>query len=561
MSAAKKNRLSADETMHPTPQDDAKMYALQEALHNDNIREMIAKHSDFGSLSVLASVDTAFALTVDDARKDQAKIFVEDMAYLYMLRDVVSIVKQLNFCQALRMPNVQLYGITALQYLMSTPLSEKHDEHEDHESLAAHEALREWRERIATFIKAGGVEVLVRNTTVHPSNPKLQIASCRVLLSIWNIWHARHALHVAEDAIWRFMKIGGLAALLTTMTACPRDAELQRNGLSVLYYLQSRREDMRACWSEQQSGWAVNIVVEMLRVHPENLEIIGSAVKFLGRVVSFPTSAYRTGPKRVIVSLEPSCNAALAQLTKQGTVRIIMDACERFTQNKDRFTLLKDFLRIITSFVQTQQGIQEIATSQCVSYVMQVLHAVTNQRFVCFDVLVLFIRWTQNEVMATYLIQTDLVYHIVQSALKTPNNHLAQENLIEIIRNISTHRNLIAHVAGPGVLSFVKYCIETPGLHARSRVELACETLKNIAMFEVSQPAGPHWIQNGGGLDALQKMTRPERAAEEFQEARMDCSITTECLWQIPSYRNALRAMELPRESLFSRMVARLGYS
>ena len=89
----KKRKPSADGAVEPAPHDIRRINAASsEALNNDNVREVIGNHLDNKPLSRVASVDTKFASTVNNARTDQALVFAKDMAYLFLLRDVSSIV-------------------------------------------------------------------------------------------------------------------------------------------------------------------------------------------------------------------------------------------------------------------------------------------------------------------------------------------------------------------------------------------------------------------------------------------------------------------------------------
>ena len=68
-----------------------------EALGNDLVRGLIIKDMNMASLVMVGGVDAAFASTVKDKRIEQAIILAQDMSYLYILRNVKGIVKQLCF--------------------------------------------------------------------------------------------------------------------------------------------------------------------------------------------------------------------------------------------------------------------------------------------------------------------------------------------------------------------------------------------------------------------------------------------------------------------------------
>jgi len=125
------------------------------ALNNDNVREVIGNHLDNKLLSRVASVDTNFASTVNNARTNQALVFVKDMAYLYLLRDVSSSVQQLHFCQPLLMQILQLYGVTALQYVIAPP--ENPTDEDMRPGVGG-----DWQDNAASFLEEGGVEVMVK---------------------------------------------------------------------------------------------------------------------------------------------------------------------------------------------------------------------------------------------------------------------------------------------------------------------------------------------------------------------------------------------------------------
>jgi len=92
-----------------------------EALGNDLVRGLIIKDMNMPSLVMVGGVETAFASTVKDKRMKQAIILAQDMSYLYILRNVKDIVKQLRFCRPLELENLQLFGMTALHHLMLRP--------------------------------------------------------------------------------------------------------------------------------------------------------------------------------------------------------------------------------------------------------------------------------------------------------------------------------------------------------------------------------------------------------------------------------------------------------
>jgi len=156
MGGVKKSKPSAEGTVEPAPHDTRRIDAARsEALNNDNVREVIGNHLDNKLLSRVARVDTNFASTVNNARTDQALVFVKDMAYLYLLRDVCSIVQQLHFCQPLLMQNLQLYGFTALQYVIAPP--ENPTDEDMRPGVGGN-----WQDNAASFLEEGGVEVVVK---------------------------------------------------------------------------------------------------------------------------------------------------------------------------------------------------------------------------------------------------------------------------------------------------------------------------------------------------------------------------------------------------------------
>jgi len=66
-----------------------------EAVDNHLVRGLVIKDINMASLLMVGSVDAAFASTVKDKRIEQASILAQEMSYLYLLRNVKGIVKQL----------------------------------------------------------------------------------------------------------------------------------------------------------------------------------------------------------------------------------------------------------------------------------------------------------------------------------------------------------------------------------------------------------------------------------------------------------------------------------
>ena len=119
-------------------------------------------------------------------------------------------------------------------------------------------------------------------------------------------------------------------------------------------------------------------------------------------------------------------------------------------------------------------------------------------------------------------------------------------------------------MAEAGSVSLLVINIENDTMNDVHGIIIACNARRNIALFEASQPPSRQWIQDGGGLRALQKIAQQQyvgndvEQAQYFQQAREHCNVAAECLWRMPYHRNKMQEMQFAPPNATSS--ARQGY-
>ena len=199
---------------------------------------------------MVGGVETAFASTVKDKRMKQAIILAQDMSYLYILRNVKDIVKQLRFCRPLELENLQLFGMTALHHLMLSPYDQPLLDNEI------------WECASVIFIRQRGVEMMLESTKMHRTCVPLQIVCCRIMQSLLKLVLQNHMIVLALRS---FIKVGGVDIVIAAMASYPKEFELQHEGQLLAGRLFDYRDDKSTQWSQLQMGLIVALTLQNLQ--------------------------------------------------------------------------------------------------------------------------------------------------------------------------------------------------------------------------------------------------------------------------------------------------------
>jgi len=529
-----------------------------EALGNDLVRGLVIKDMNMASLLMVGSVDAAFASTVKDKRIEQAIILAQDMSYLYILRNVKGIVKQLCFCRPLECESLQLFGMTALHHLMLRP----HDQ----------PPLRDddiWECDSVIFIEQRGVEMMLESTKMHRTCVPLQMICCRIMLSLLRLWRYRDMI---IPALRSFIHVGGVDIVIAAMASYPKKIELQHEGQLLVGRLLEYRDDISTQWSHLQMRLIVALTLQNLQEYTYSREINTSGMELLSRALVNRSKMSQWTPGRSYSCPKAGSNAALAQLMATESLQIIIDASKRIAQEEsdDRYEDTDIFADVVLPFYETTTGVQQIIQSGCVAYILfklDTLDDLDTKR----QMLYILLQWSSNPQLGIEIVNNNVPRRCVHWACTLANDSMVQDYVCEIIRNLSSNTAWIENVVAAGAVSLLVINIENATMSRSHIVPLICEALRNIAVFEVSLPRDERWIQDGDGLSAIEKIkwggtmgfVVSDKTHVDLKQAREFCDMAVEALWRIPFYRKNMQARRLipctSQTSIFSRAFSVLG--
>jgi len=531
--------------------------ACSEALDNGLVRELIVKDMNIASLLKIGSVDAAFAATVRDKRVQQAIIFAKDMAYLYMLRNVEGIVRQLCFCRPLECADLQVYGMTALHHLMLRP----HDQAPRDDDICVGASV--------VFIEQGGVAMMLESTTMHRTCVPLQLLCCCIMKSLLKL--TIHA-EMIVTALRSFTRAGGIDIVIAAMISYPKEFELQREGLLLLARLLDYRDDASTQWSQMQMGWAVALTLQNLQEYAHSRENTTSGIMVLRRALVCRSKMSQWTPNRSYVSPKPGSDAALTQLMASDSLQIIIRALKGISADEgDDRGHADDFAIVVLPFYETLRGVQQIIQSGCIPFILTKLdagHDVDNK----IQLFYILSRWSSNPQLGIEFVNNSVHRRCVHWAYTLPTQSLLQCYVCEIICNLSSNTALIENLVAAGAVPLLVSNIDNATRTQKSEIiALICKALRNIAVFEASCSSDEHWILDSGGLSVLEQVRCNgfvnvivcNETHEHLTEARQFCDMAIEALGRIPSYRKIMKARRLipstPETSMFSKAFSALG--
>jgi len=526
-----------------------------EALGNDLVRGLIIKDMNMASLVMVGGVDAAFASTVKDKRMQQAIILAQDMSYLYMLRNVKDIVKQLCFCRPLELENLQLFGMTALHYLMLRPYDQP---------LLDNDV---WESDSVIFIRQKGVEMMLESTKMHRTCVPLQIVCCRIMQSLLKLVLYNHMI---IHALRSFINFGGVDIVIAAMASYPKEFELQREGQLLAVRLLDYRDDTSTQWSQLQMSLIVALTLHNLQEYTYSLEINTSGMELLCRALVSRSKMSQWTPGRSYTSPKPGSDAALTQLMATDSLQIIVDASKRIAQedSHDVYWHSDIFAPVVLPFYETPNGVQQIIHSGCIPYILLKMDTDIHNKLQMLHILS---TWSSNPLLGIEFVNNNVHRSCVHWACAFPNQSTVQEYVCEMICNLSSNTALIENLVAVGAVSLLVMNIENATMTQSHIIPLICKALRNIAILEVSLSRDERWIQDGDGLSAFEKIkfngmvgfVVSDETHAHLNQAREFCDMAIEALCEIPSYRKIMEARRLiPRtsqSSILSRAFSVLG--